>query len=180
MCICPWVWCSTSETRGTICKRNLPAYKPRLFQSTRKDLYFCGRTAKNKLCFKDTQKISKHIQNIETMILNTAWNNFIFQAIHAKKVKNNFDVVFIFTFGMVYYVSIRDQTYKKMLCPFSKFWPLLIYILQLFFRFTFLFVPSYLHIYTDTGRPKKCRNIYKLNKYKREINTTKQIICLIS
>jgi len=52
-----------------------------------------------------------------------------------------------------------------------------LYILQSFFRSTFSFVPSYLHIYTDIGRPKKCRNIYKLNKYKNKIYTTKQFIC---
>ena len=44
-----------------------------------------------------------------------------------------------------------------------------------------LFLPIYVSILnTDMGGPKKCRNIYKLNKYKNKINTAKQFICLIS
>ena len=42
------------------------------------------------------------------------------------------------------------------------------------FRFTLSYVPYYLQDYYDMGGPKKCRNIYKLDKYKNKIYTTQQ------
>ena len=55
-------------------------------------------------------------------------------------------------------------------CSFDPFW--FIYYKR-FSDLTFSIVPCYHHIYTDMGGPKKCQNIYELNKYKNKINTTK-------
>ena len=56
-----------------------------------------------------------------------------------------------------------------------------LYILHRFSDLLFhLFLAIFIYIYTGIGGPKKCRDIFKLNKYKDKINTTKQFICWIS
>ena len=86
------------------------------------------------------------------------------------------------------YLSVENKTWRSnlqtFLSPFFYFDPYWFCILQLFFRFALSYVPYYLpkklisllssYLYYDMGGPKKCRNIYKFNKYNKKINTTQQ------
>ena len=67
------------------------------------------------------------------------------------------------------------QTYKQLLSPF--FVILIIFDLYstIVFQIYFIIICSLLslYLYYDMGGPKKCRNIYKFNKYKNnKYNTT--------